>query len=225
MRRVEDLRELERARVCLVGTVVGLVSEADRLEDLFEEVAPDRVALGISPGELGGLEMIVQGEIDEEVEIPTSDIDEAYAHHLTRYGPVRLPPPGYLRLLEACLEDDVPVEPLDLDEEAFTDAYTDNVGAIDLIRKGRRERKMAKRGIEATSAREFARKWDESLLKVGGLRDLESLREDHMADRLEAVCSEPGSVLAVVESVRVGGVRSRLWPKDPETADSSLLPW
>lgn len=207
---MERYRDVGRASLRLVGIVVGLVEEADRIETLVEGSAPDRLALGISPGELATLEAMVAGEVEEEVAPSTSDVDEAYARHLSRFGAVRLPPPAYVRAVEIAAEQDLPVRPLDLDEEAFTETYTDHVGVLDLIRKSRRERRLAKHGVEADDAAEFADRWEARLLEIKGLRRVEEAREGHMARRLEAVCSTPGRVLAIVDRVRRPGVARRL---------------
>lgn len=209
----QAMRTLEGADLTLIGAVVGLVEEADRVEAVLRELDPDRLAIGISPGELEGLEAIALGEVEEEIEIDVAEIDEAYAQHLSRFGRVELPPPAYTRAVEVALEEQVPVEALDLAEEPFTETFTDNVGAIDLIRRGRRERRLAKHGVEADDAVEFARKWDEKLLKIGGLRKVEQIREAHMAKRLRTVCEAPERVLAVVDSVRRPGIARRLWPQ------------
>lgn len=210
-------RRLGPAEVHLVGGVLGLVSEGDRVADMVREARPDVVAVGVSPGELDALLRIAAGEVEEDMEVPVSFADEAYAHHLSRYGRVELPPPVYLAAVRAAVELEVPVEALDMEEDAYTDAFTDHVGAIDLMRKGRRERILAKRGVEADTPAAFADAWERQLLRIGGLADLEAAREAHMADRLRALCegadgTGPGRVLAVVASVREAGIVERLWP-------------
>lgn len=209
----EATRKLGRADLTLLGAVTGLVAEAERIGSAIRDRDPDRLALGVAPEELEALEAIARDEIDEEIEIDVAGIDEAYAQHLSRFGRVELPPPAYVRAVEVALEEKIPVEALDLAEEPFTETFTDNVGAIDLIRRGRRERKLAKHGVEADDASEFARKWDDRLLEIGGLRRVEEIREAHMAERLRAVCETSGSVLAVVGTVRRPGIARRLWPE------------
>lgn len=206
-------RKLEHADLTLLGAVTGLVSEAERIESAILDRGPDRLGLGIAPEELKALKAIALDEIDEEIELDVAAVDEAYAQHLSRFGRVELPPPAFVRAVEVALEEEIPTEALDLPEESFTETFTDNVGAIDLIRRGRRERKLAKHGVEADDATEFARKWDEKLLEIGGLRKVEKMREAHMADRLRAVCEASGSVLAVVDTVRRPGIARRLWPE------------
>lgn len=206
-------RRLEQADLTLIGAVVGLVDEADRIEETVDAVDPDRLAVGVAPEELAALEAIERDEIEteEDVEVPLAGIDEAYAQHLSRFGRVELPPPAYVRVVAIGLEWGIPLEAIDMPEEAFTETFTSNVGAIDLIRRGRRERRLAKHGVEADDAGEFARKWDETLLEVGGLRKVEEIREAHMADRLRAVCETEDRVLAVVDAVRRRGIARRIW--------------
>lgn len=218
-------RDLDEAKVALLGTVTGLVREADRVREAVRELAPERIAVGISPGELATLQRLAADDVEADVEVPISDADEAYAQHLSRFGKVRLPPPSYQRAVELAGDRDLPITALDLDEDAYTDAYTDHVGAIDLIRKGRRERKLAKRGVEAETAVEFARAWDATLLKIGGLREVEELREAHMAEQVRRLCREATRILVVVDAARLDGIEALLWPEDAKEGGSGLLPW
>lgn len=205
-------RSVGRAEVVLLGTVLGLVSEGDRAEAAVRGLAPDVVAVGVSPGELDALLSIARGEVGDDVEIPVSSVDTAYARALSRFGRVELPPPSYLAAVRAARRADLALEALDLEEEAYTTAFTEHVGAFDLIRKGRREKRLAKRGVEADDPTSLAQAWEDAFLRIGGLRDLEAHREAHMADRLRELGDRGGRVLAVVASVREAGIAERLWP-------------
>ena len=108
----------------MLASVKGLVTEGDTVREAFAAAEPAAVALGVSPGEVEGLR-----EWDGEP-YDLSGWDELYGLALALLvddDGVRLPPPAFRVAVEAADAAGVPVEGLDLDEEAFTTTYTEQV--------------------------------------------------------------------------------------------------
>ncbi len=213
VQRVHTVR-VRGSEVHVLGSVFGLVEEAPRVEAAIRELAPDAVGLGVSPGDLQGLRDYLQGKAggpEAGAEAPEVEFGEdPYSDGLAKYGEVRLPPPQLVAAVETAGEVDVPVEALDVDEETYTDTFTEHVSTWQLFWHTRRERKLEKRPPEVDTAWEYAATWDESKLRSKGLARVEALREEHMAEALTRLAGSHPVVLAVVEAPRAAGVAERL---------------
>lgn len=187
----------------LFGTVRGLVSEAARVEGLFERVKPEVVALGVGPEDLEGLRQLDAGTAYEH---DFSEADDVYAHYLGQFGPVELPPRDLVRAVRLAAERKVPVVPIDLPEVQYVDAFTKAISGFELLRYNHRIRKLAKRPPQAEDALEFHLAWDRAIGKLRGFAALERHREAHMAERLRTAPELAGRVLVLVEAARLEGV-------------------
>lgn len=201
--------EVERGNVefRVVGTVRGLVSEADRVGREFRESPPQAVALGVAPEDLRGLEELGQGA---DYEHDYSEADAIYAHFLEGFGPVELPPRDLLTAVQAARERGIPLVAIDLPEADYVDAFTRYVTAWQLLRYNRLVRKLAKRAPGAPDAMTFHLQWDAHVRRLRGFDALERAREDAMVRRLLGAQWPAGRVLVLVEAARVEGVLQRL---------------
>lgn len=207
MRR-EEWNHPMGGRVVLLGSVFGLASEGDQVRDALEDVAYERLLLGISREALRAIE-------EREGEPPVVDpedlepLTQLYLAALTRFGPVAVPAPELYAAWRHATRRDVPVTAIDLSDAAHTEAYVDNVSVWETIRKERRQRKRARRVDETSDVHAFAAAWDDVFFPTKGLRRVERERERHMAHQvLEA--SQGGVVAAIVPDERLDGILAHL---------------
>lgn len=193
------------AHVLVVDTVLGLESEEQVVADALAAFEPDAVALGVSPEELEGL-----GDYLEASGEPPQPEPDRYAEGLMEFGATSLPPPSLLAAVTAARDRGLPLEALDLPEEAYTEAFTDLVSTWQLFWNTRREKKLARNPPDVESAREYALVWDAKRQKASGLARLADRREAHMADRIRDVAARFDRVAAVVETPRAVGVLEEL---------------
>ena len=140
-------------QIRVLSTVKGLVSEAKIVESEIESFKPDLVALSIGPEEIKGTR-----EWDGQP-YDMSGWDEIYGLSLRKVvgdDGVRLPPPSFSKAIEVSDSKNLEVIGIDMDEESFTESYTSNVSTWQLYKRGRLEKKMAKRGIEGDTAQDLS---------------------------------------------------------------------
>jgi len=192
--------------------VKGLVKDGELAADLVSTVQPDVLALGIAPEELEGLRKLIKKlRAKKKYEPSLSNIDEAYARHLSKFGEVDAPPPCFTYPLEAADELKIPVVALDLDNETHTDIYVKNVVFTDLLRQSMRFRWIRRKKFAIKKPEEFALAWDAILNKARGFRTVEDAREKCMAKGLQQLFDKNAGVkvLAIIEIERVDGVLVR----------------
>jgi hypothetical protein len=206
---------LKRLRAVRVGscaldvfpTVKGLERERKAVRRAILEARPEAVAIPVSPEGLRGLRAIWKGT---DPEIFLSHYEEIYAVKLARYGKVSVPPPSFTEAYAAAAEAGIPVRAIDLDEDAFSNAFVQNISTSNLVYHSLRWRWLRRRRFNQPSAREFCLAWDRAINSLRGFRNLELRREEHMAGALGRLCERHRKVLAVLELERMEGVLGRL---------------
>ncbi len=196
------------SKIYIFGVVKGLVSEAERLEKIVKNLKFDIGALPISKEEKEGLKEFMKRE-DLETDIEPSKPEKVYAEKLKKFGEVSLPPPSYTFFMDYCLENDIEIEALDMDEEHYTMAYCDHVTGIQWIRQTLREKGLRRKKIEADNPADFAIEWDQFINKLKGFQELEAHREKVMAKNIDRL-SERGDMVVLLEEERIEGVRKHL---------------
>ncbi len=184
----------------IMGVVKGLKPEYDAVLSALKEFSPDLACVGISPEEVEGLRCY----LEEPFEYDVSDYEVIYAKHLSIFGEIFLPPPAYVAAVRYALENNIPVVPLDMDDEKYANAYVAAVSGWDLIRHSLRKRRLYRKKFRATTPEEMAILLDREIRKVRGYDMLEKTREKHMANHLLEVEGE--RVAAVVEVERFDGI-------------------
>lgn len=197
--------ELNGSLIRVLPVVKGLVSEEESVSAAFAEFGPDAIAVSISREELEGL----RRKEDYDKYEPSS-LEIAYAENLEEFGEVRLPPPCYVRALDLSEERGVPIIPIDMDEETYSDTFCELVGGMDLLRESMFARRAERRRFDLTSPRSFVIDWDRRVNRAKGFRALEALREGHMAQELRKASKAHRRILAVVELERAEGVAASL---------------
>jgi len=205
--------EFNGTRILLMPVIKGLVSEGAKVRDAIAENRPAAVAVSMAREEVEGLKAY-QGE-----EIELGDLEEVYKLGLENFGEVQLPPPCYTEAIKACSEMDVPLVPVDMNEELFSDRYCELIGSMELIKESFFSHRVAKKRFNLNSAEEFVQDYDRKVNGGRGIVALNLEREEHIAKALADMSSGRSSVLALIELERFKGVVRELEGLAPERAD------
>ena len=101
--------------------------------------------------------------------------------------------------------------PLDMDDVAFTNAFTEHVGTWEMMRQGAfAEKKLPQLEFTSETPQSFALEFDAVLRRGRGYQRLEAAREAHMAECLRALARKHRKILAVIEIERAAGVLDAL---------------
>ena len=187
--------------VRVLPVIKGLLSESRKVEEAFEERRPDKVAISISKEEVDGLR-----NLPEDFEPELSRYEEIYASGLSRFGEVAAPPPCYLAALKLADRAGIPLVPIDLDEESYTELYCAAVPGTTIFRHSTRTWLLKRRAFSTESAEDFVRAWDRAVNKLEGFRLIERKRAEAMAKGIKTACDGAKSILAVVELERAEDV-------------------
>jgi pheromone shutdown protein TraB len=192
--------DLNGSRVFVLPVIKGLVSEGKKVRDAISEIRPQAVGISISKEELEGLRSY-QGE-----EIELSDLEEAYQAGLEEFGEVQLPPPCYIEALKTCDELGVPIIPIDMNEELFSDRYCELVGGLELVKESFFSHRIARKRFNLDSAEAFVLDYDRKVNGGRGLSALNAEREAHMASVLRSLTEGHRCILAIIELERAHSV-------------------
>ena len=182
-------------QIRFLSTVKGLVSEAEIVESEIESFKPDLVALSIGPEEIKGTR-----EWDGQP-YDMSGWDEIYGLSLRKIvgeNGVRLPPPSFSKAIEVSDSKNLEVIGIDMDEESFTESYTSNVSTWQLYKRGRLEKKMAKRGIKGDTAQDIVVNMENSIREIAGFAKLEDDRVQAMVKNIKSNFDK-SKILVIVE--------------------------
>ncbi|AGB05145.1 hypothetical protein AciM339_1283 [Aciduliprofundum sp. MAR08-339] len=199
---------LESRELLFWGTIKGLVSEREKLRNLFTEFKPEVMFLGISPEEMKGLERYLKEPFDIEPE----DYEVIYGLKLERYGEVGLPVPTYLEAFALSRKDGVDMIPIDMPDEEFSDLYVNTIDIFHLMHFNFRKRKIWRKKFEAETPEEFVLMWDKEVNKIPQYRKIENEREKYMSRRIKELLKErcEKKIMIIIELERLHGVLDNL---------------
>jgi hypothetical protein len=201
------------ARVTVLPVIKGLRSEVETVQKAFDEAGPDKVAVSLSKEEVHGLR-----NIPDDFEPLLTRYDEIYADGLSRFGEVASPPPCYVAAIELADHKGVPVVPVDIDENSYTELYCSAVSGGMLFMHSTRTWFLKRRHFKASNAQEFVLAWDKAVNSMEGFRIIEGKRTESIADGIVAAAKDTGRMLAVVELERYRQVCSLLHERLKGTA-------
>jgi hypothetical protein len=188
--------ELNGSKVYVLPVIKGLVSEGEKVRAAILETRPEAVGVSISREELEGLRSY-QGE-----EIGLSALEEAYRAGLEEFGEVQLPPPCYLEALRACEEFGIPLIPLDMNEELFSERYCELVGGLELVKESFFSHRIARKRFDMASAEAFVLDYDRKVNGGRGISALNLERERHMAETTSTMLHTRKKLLILIEIER-----------------------
>ncbi|UCG70531.1 MAG: hypothetical protein JSV09_05815 [Thermoplasmata archaeon] len=191
------------SKIYIPDIIIGLVSESSKVKKAYNKIKPGIVAIQTSEEELEGLRGVVEGQ---DYEYFLSNYEEVYARKLAIFGEVKVPPPCYETALKLCIENEIPISAIDMDDMYFADVFIENISGWDLIRHSVRIKRLRRKRFKAESPEDFVREWDREINKLKGFRNLESKREEHMARELLRLGKDHDRILCIMEMQRAEGV-------------------
>jgi hypothetical protein len=193
--------KVDGCTVHILSVIKGLKSETEKVRKAFEETKPDVVAISLSREEVEGLK-----NIPDDYEPELSRYEEIYAEGLGRFGEVAAPPPCYVATLELAQHEGVPLIPVDMDEQSYTDLYCAVVPGTALFRHSTRTWLLKRRTFSDDSPEKFVLAWDKAVNNMEGFRIIENKRAEAMAKGIKKACAGSNGLLAVIELERVADV-------------------
>jgi hypothetical protein len=159
------------------------------------------VAISLSREEVEGLK-----NMPDDYEPELSRYEEIYAEGLGRFGEVAAPPPCYVATLELAQHKGIPLIPVDMDEQSYTDLYCAVVPGTALFRHSTRTWLLKRRSFSDDSPEKFVLAWDKAVNNMEGFRLIEHKRAQAMAKGIREACQKSQGVLAVIELERASDV-------------------
>ena len=198
--------KIEDSIVTVLPTVKGLVSDSERVVNAVESISPDVIAVSISKEELAGLK-----DMEPTDEIELNDIEVVYAAMLEEFGEVATPSPYLISALNTANSREIPILPIDMNDEVYTESYCRNVKTMEMLKESRRAKGLLrkKNKFDFSSPEAFAISWD-AMVNKKGFRALETEREAHMASVIKALSRTYSNILAIIEVERTDAVISLL---------------
>lgn len=199
--------EKDGTKVYLMGVVKGLVSDVEKILEHVKLYDFEVGCIAVSKGELKGLMTLVEG--DKDVSVEPNAPERMYAENLSEFGEVSLPPPSYVAFVEYCIENDIKMMAVDMDEEHYTMAYCEHVSGTQWIMQSLREKRMKNKRFDCQTPRDFAIEWDKTINKLKGYQELEEYREKIIAKNLVRI-SKKGDCFALLEVERLEGISKNI---------------
>lgn len=207
---------LAGCRVMVLGTIAGFVPDAERVRAAIAATRPEVLALGVPKEDVTTLgHLATQGAAEL---VDPDPVTARFLEQLGTFGPTRVPSPDLEAAFAVATADGIPVEALDLDDDAHANVFTRKVGFMHVLRSNARTRRMVKRGLRDAppDPYTFATAWDHELAATKAFRSVDGAREVWMAHRLRQVAQGKSTVLAIVPVARLAGIEAAL--KAPVTA-------
>ena len=196
------------SQILLIGAVRGLISEGDRVKNIFEQFKPN--IIGISTSKEAVKAMAEHIATNSEIPEPANQEEDMYIEGLEEFGEVVRPPPCYSEAWKLANKNNIPIKGLDMDDEHFTAAFCKYVSTIDMVRQGRCEKKWARHLFIAETPEDFVLEWDSVINWLPGYQALEKAREEWIAKGISILTKKYDKILIVVELERLAGIQSFL---------------
>ena len=194
----------------IIPIVKGLVSYSEDVKKALESGDFDAasVALGIEDIESIRRRAEIKGEYE------SSDLDIIYSHILKDLGPIDMPDPSFTALIDGCTERNIPVIPLDMNDEDYTKLYCDTITTIEFLREKHIMKKAMKRDFDKSSPEAFVLEWDALMNEIKGYAKMSSYREDYIANQMIDTAKYRKHVITVIEYERVDGIMKKIGEHD-----------
>lgn len=190
----------------LVPFIKGLVSEKDKVIQALDSKDYDATAVA-----LGAEDIVAISKRDEiEGEFESSDLDTVYSGLLTQFGAIDMPDPASTTLIDVCKERNIPVIPLDMTDEEYTQLYCETVSTVEFLKEKHLIKKALKKKFDMSSPESFVMEWDALVNHLGGYAKMSRYREEYMSKQIKDIANYRKNVLLLIELERVDGVRELL---------------
>ena len=186
----------------IIPIVKGLNSYSEEVKKALDQGGYDAASVALGIEEVESIRR--RAEIEGEYE--SSDLDMVYSHILKDFGPIDMPDPSFTALIDICTEKDIPVIPLDMNDEDYTKLYCDTVTTLEFLREKRILKKAMKKDFDKSSPEAFVKEWDALLNEIKGYAKMSSYREDYIANQMIDTAKYRKHVLTVIEYERLEGI-------------------
>ncbi len=186
----------------IIPIVKGLNSYSEEVKKALDQGGYDAASVALGIEEVESIRR--RAEIEGEYE--SSDLDMVYSHILKDFGPIDMPDPSLTALIDICAEKDIPVIPLDMNDEDYTKLYCDTVTTLEFLREKRILKKAMKKDFDKSSPEAFVKEWDALINEIKGYAKMSSYREDYIANQMIDTAKYRKHVLTVIEYERLEGI-------------------
>lgn len=186
----------------LIPIIKGLVSEKDKVIQALDSKTYDATAVALGAEDITAISK--RDEIEGEFE--SSDLDTVYSGLLTQFGNIDMPDPAFTTLIDICKDRDIPVIPLDMTDEEYTQLYCETVSTVEFLREKRLIKKALKNKFDTSSPESFVTEWDALVNHLSGYAKMSKYREEYMAEQIKDIANYRKNVLLLIEYERVNGV-------------------
>lgn len=208
MIRLRRFRSPHGAQLTLLGGIFGLASDADLLRTVLAERPYNAILLGVPFEDLDAIRSTSGTEATREFDQDAAD--EVYLEQLKRFAPPVVPPPDLYAAYAHAAQNHLPVEAIDLGDEAHADLWARSIGLFELMRNNRSLKRLPTHSFQAATLEDFALEWDRVTNSTKGLKKIQAEREAWMATRIEFLARTHRQLLALVPFARLVGVSSEL---------------
>lgn len=185
----------------IIPVVKGLVSEKEKVvEALKGDFEAACIPLGIE--DLEALRR--RSEITDEPE--PSDADAVYSYFLKKFGDIDMPDPSMAYLVDECTARNIPIVPLQMNDEEYSKAYCECINTLEFLREKRLLKKAMKKGFDMSSPETFVMQWDALMNGIKGFRQMADITERYMADQLVDVAKYRKNVIVLMDYERMDNV-------------------
>ena len=196
---------VKKSRVYLLPVIHGLAGEEKKVEEAFKKINPDCIAIGIAPEDVEMIE-----KVNEQEDFELSLQHQYYLMHLSKYGKVVIPPSDIKMAHKIAKDNNLPLCPIDIDDNEYAELLTQNVSIFALIRHSRKIKRLAKKDFKAKNAEEFVFEWDKEINSIKSFRKIEDIRERRMAENLAKLCKSYKKILAIIPLEKLNGIKNEL---------------
>ena len=186
----------------LIPIIKGLVSEKDKVIQALDSKTYDATAVALGAEDITAISK--RDEIEGEFE--SSDLDTVYSGLLTQFGNIDMPDPAFTTLIDICKDRDIPVIPLDMTDEEYTQLYCETVSTVEFLREKRLIKKALKNKFDTSSPESFVTEWDALVNHLSGYAKMSKYREEYMGGQIKDIANYRKNVLLLIEYERVNGV-------------------
>ncbi len=183
-----------RSNALLFAGIKGLIDDGNELRKDLLFFRPDIIYITLSREEIDGLRYFIKNPF----EMTLSDYEILYGVNLSRYGEVMTPPPTYIEAVKYAEENDIEIEPLDMDEGLYQREYSKNVKTMDLIMHSLRKRRIKNKIFRADSAEEFVDLWN-SYVDVHGFKKLYMRRLEYIRAGIKNALKNDKKMMIIID--------------------------
>ncbi len=169
----------------IYGGIKGLIRDGNELEDSLNSMKPDIILITISPEEVDGIKYFIENPF----EMSLSDYEIIYGVNLSKYGEVMTPSPIYIETAKYSSRNNVDIIGVDMDEEEYQKAYSQNIKIFDLFRHSMRKKKIGRIKFNNESPEDYVVKWNKTV-DIGGFYKLNRIRLNYMIEKAYSIIEE-----------------------------------